>query len=159
MSSSNWLPYYVLFLQQQQRARKAEEERKKAEEETQRAKEEAIQAQQEQVQEEQSQPTEPTATEGPTPTTEAKPTTDTKPTSTYTPKPTDCELLYEIGSSDYALCENTKAQNAAANSNIAMIMMCCVAIGVGIAAIIVHCVDRSVDKKYGKNGGGCTFYA
>lgn len=168
MNTANWLPYYVLYMQQQQRARKAEEERQKEEEarkqaeaETQRAREEAEQKQQEkQVVE--TPPIEQTV-EKSRPTEELKPTENTnntaKPTYTYTPKPTDCELLYEIGSSDYALCENTKAQNAAVNSNIAVIFMCCLVGGLALAAIIVHCVDRSVDRKYGKgDGGGFTFY-
>ena len=179
MVTNNWLPYYVLYMQQQQRAKKAEEEKKKAEEEARKAQEEAQQqaevTETEQKVEESSTGTQPqeeqkteeqkveTTTETETkkeeiPTVsekvESKPQTTTV-VNTYTPKSTDCELLYEVGSSDYATCDYARAQTAQANSNIAMMLMFCVMAGIGIAALIVHCVDRKVDEEYrsGKGGG------
>lgn len=177
MNTANWLPYYVLYLQQRQRAQKAEEEKKKAEEEARRAEEEAQRAQETSQQgQEEALKTEETQQEPETvqveqhPNDVAQPTTETT-TVEYTPSVMasttakdlhkkigeDCAVLYEVGSSDFALCENTKAQLAASNSNIAMIIMCCIAIGVGIAALIVHFVDRSIDEKY--KSGGNSFYA
>lgn len=179
MSNSAWSFYYILWLQQQQRAKQAEEAKKKAEEEAQRAREEAEQAKQqatEQSKQEQliqEQPTEEKVEEKPveepkqeTPVEELKPvetptttTTEAPKKSTYVPKPTDCELLYEVGSSDYALCENTKAQNAQFNSNFAIIILLCVAIGVGIASLIVQHVNRSVDEEFKNNKGSGHYWA
>lgn len=142
---SNWLPYYVLYMQQQQRAKKAEKEKKKAEEEAQRAREEA--QQQEQAQTVQEQPTEKKVEEKPveeskteTPVTESKPvevpvTTETPRKNTNTPSPTECELLYEVGSNDYVLCEYTKAQNAQVNTNMAIMFLLVVAVAVGIVGL------------------------
>ena len=223
MNIFNYLPYYVIWMQQRQRAEKAEQERKaaeekqkQAEEESRKDKEESEQVKQEplpetkpevaesetntvkekpaeekqkqaeeesrkdkeeseQVKQEPLPETKPEVAESETNTVKEKPAEENKDSeieakpvetvtitennqeSTYTPKPTDCELLYEVGSSDYALCENTKAQNAVINSNIAAIFMCCLAVGVGVAALIIRCVDRKVEREFreGKGGGHC----
>lgn len=177
MNIFNYLPYYVIWMQQRQRAEKAEQERKAAEEKQKQAEEESRKDKEEseQVKQEPLPETKPEVAESETNTVKEKPAEENKDSeieakpvetvtitennqeSTYTPKPTDCELLYEVGSSDYALCENTKAQNAVINSNIAAIFMCCLAVGVGVAALIIRCVDRKVEREFreGKGGGHC----
>ena len=70
---------------------------------------------------------------------------------TYTPKATDCELLYELGSSEYALCEYTRTQNAQNNTNMAIMFLLTFAVAIGIVSLIVHSVERSVERDYSRH--------
>lgn len=70
----------------------------------------------------------------------------------YEPKSTNCELLYEVGAEDYLICDYARQQNAQANSNLAFMLMSCLAIGISLAAIIIVCVNRKVDED-SKHGG------
>lgn len=178
---SNYLPYYVLWLQQQRRQQE-EKEQKEAEK---KAEEEKVQQQlqqefQEQQKSEESEKTEekvedkqetiveeskPEPTPETTETKEEKPTTiesttDKKQetskneTITIVPKPTDCELLYAIGSEEYLLCDYNRKTNQQNNMLIAVMFLACIAIAVGICAIIVRHIDKKVEEDFKNNKGG-----
>lgn len=141
--TSNYLPYYVLWLQRQQQAAKEQEEKK--EQEVSQQIEEAPEEVKEEITEEPQEEFKPV---DPIPPAENLP----EVAQTYKPKATDCELLYEVGTGDYLACDYARQQNAQANSNLAFMLISCLAIGISLAAIIIVCVNRKVDED-SKHGG------
>lgn len=60
----------------------------------------------------------------------------------------DCDAIYEIGSDAYATCELTLAQNQTANLVTAMIFIMCIILGGVISALIVFCINKSIDREH-----------
>lgn len=64
-----------------------------------------------------------------------------------------------MGSTEYVLCELTKAQEQQSSMMIALTFVTCVVLAGVIVAVIVNCINRSVDREYErrKKDGGSGF--
>lgn len=173
--------YYVLWMQQMQRLRKQQEEAKqKAEAEAQQQAEavntqesvtEPAQPEPTVVENDNSLPVEPSGSNsGTTEEVHSTPIVEEVPVIVYTPddtenaapivgnsvttttiKSTDCDSLYTMGSGDYFGCVYAREQAKQSNAMMAILFLLCIGIGVLVAFLIYHYVDRSVND--GPNGG------
>lgn len=165
MSNGSWFMYYTMYLNSQQVLKQTEQKRKEAEEELLKAKAEARQAQEQLEQTQSAQPPveeakkETVGASETSRTSEAPTTTANVPLTTTNSNPlprTDCEYLYEVGTTDYATCENTRMLVQQHNSNVAAIMLSTIAIGAVLGAFIAHHIERKVNSEY--NGRSKSIY-